>query len=113
MTHYWIALSPIGEIAEFGCGSWQHHRWLGVEPGTQWQPLPLRDPQAHLLETYGELTGSEVDCFRTRHLGPGASSVYDIFHIWWTASGRAVKVTLYVLPTYQWDLRYRYPANPA
>lgn len=39
--------------------------------------------------------------------------VYDIFHIGWTAAGRAVKVTLYVLPTYQWDLRYRYPANPA
>ncbi|MEU1731176.1 GntR family transcriptional regulator [Streptosporangium sp. NPDC020145] len=39
--------------------------------------------------------------------------VYDITHIGWTADDRPVKVTTYVMPTHQWDLRYRYPVNPA
>ncbi|MGW2154919.1 GntR family transcriptional regulator [Nonomuraea sp. NPDC001699] len=39
--------------------------------------------------------------------------VYEIFHIGWTANGRAIKVTTYVMPTYQWNLRYRYPADPS
>ncbi|MET7327920.1 GntR family transcriptional regulator [Nonomuraea sp. NPDC005650] len=39
--------------------------------------------------------------------------VYEIFHIGWTASDQAVKVTTYVMPTYQWNLRYRYPVDPS
>ncbi len=39
--------------------------------------------------------------------------VFEIFHIGWTANDQAVKVTTYVMPTYQWNLRYRYPADPA
>ncbi|MDP4511754.1 GntR family transcriptional regulator [Nonomuraea turcica] len=39
--------------------------------------------------------------------------VYEIFHIGWTAADQAVKVTTYVMPTYQWNLRYRYPADPS
>lgn len=38
--------------------------------------------------------------------------VYDITHIGWTADDRPVKVTTYVMPTHQWDLRYRYPVDP-
>lgn len=38
--------------------------------------------------------------------------VYDILHIGWTADDRAVKVTTYVMPTHQWDLRYRYSVEP-
>ncbi|WP_327091270.1 helix-turn-helix domain-containing protein [Nonomuraea sp. NBC_01738] len=30
---YWVALRPIGESVAVACGSWQHHRWLGVGPG--------------------------------------------------------------------------------
>ena len=37
--------------------------------------------------------------------------VYEITHIGWTAENRAVKVSLYVMPTHQWDLRYRYPVD--
>ncbi|MFI7691810.1 GntR family transcriptional regulator [Nonomuraea sp. NPDC049655] len=39
--------------------------------------------------------------------------VYEIFHVGWTADDRAVKVTTYVMPTYQWNLRYRYAADPS
>ncbi|WP_283132951.1 GntR family transcriptional regulator [Rhizohabitans arisaemae] len=39
--------------------------------------------------------------------------VYDVIQIGWTADERAVKVTRYILPTYQWDLAYRYPIDPA
>ncbi|RBQ14037.1 GntR family transcriptional regulator [Spongiactinospora rosea] len=39
--------------------------------------------------------------------------VYDIVHIGWTADDRAVKVNTYILPIYQWDLRYRYRIDPA
>ncbi|MFE0156837.1 GntR family transcriptional regulator [Nonomuraea sp. NPDC059007] len=38
--------------------------------------------------------------------------VFDIFHTGLTADGRAVKVNLYVMPTYQFKLRYRYPVDP-
>ncbi|MGW4426400.1 GntR family transcriptional regulator [Streptosporangium sp. NPDC004631] len=38
--------------------------------------------------------------------------VYDITHIGWTADDRPVKVTIYIMPTHQWDLRYRYPVDP-
>lgn len=38
--------------------------------------------------------------------------VYDITHIGWTADERAVKVTVYIMPTHQWYLRYRYPIDP-
>ena len=38
--------------------------------------------------------------------------VYDIMHIGWTADDRPVKVTIYIMPTHQWDLRYRYPVDP-
>jgi GntR family transcriptional regulator len=38
--------------------------------------------------------------------------VYDITHIGWTADDRPVKVTIYILPTHQWDLSYRYPIDP-
>lgn len=38
--------------------------------------------------------------------------VFDITHIGWTADERPVKVTTYVMPTHQWALRYRYPADP-
>ncbi|MFC4010528.1 GntR family transcriptional regulator [Nonomuraea purpurea] len=39
--------------------------------------------------------------------------VIEIFHIGWTATNRAVKVNVYILPSYQWNLRYRYPVDPA
>lgn len=39
--------------------------------------------------------------------------VFDVFHMGVTSNGRAVKVNLYVLPTYQWRLRYQYPIDPA
>ncbi|WP_327091266.1 GntR family transcriptional regulator [Nonomuraea sp. NBC_01738] len=39
--------------------------------------------------------------------------VYEIFHVGLTADGRPVKVNVYVLPTHQWKLRYRYPVDPA
>lgn len=39
--------------------------------------------------------------------------VIEIFHIGWTATNRAVKVNIYILPSYQWNLRYRYPIDPA
>lgn len=39
--------------------------------------------------------------------------VYDITHIGWTADDRPVKVTVYIMPTHQWDLRYRYPIDSA
>lgn len=39
--------------------------------------------------------------------------VYDITHIGWTADNRPVKVTCYIMPTHQWDLRYRYPVDPS
>ncbi|MGW5688889.1 GntR family transcriptional regulator [Nonomuraea sp. NPDC003754] len=39
--------------------------------------------------------------------------VYEIFHVGLTAEDRPVKVNLYVMPTHQWKLRYRYPADPA
>ena len=31
---YWVKLEPAGETVQFGCGSWQHHRWAGVPAGT-------------------------------------------------------------------------------
>jgi GntR family transcriptional regulator len=37
--------------------------------------------------------------------------VFDVFHVGLTASGRAVKVSVYVMPTHQWHLRYRYPLD--
>ncbi|MEV6987282.1 GntR family transcriptional regulator [Sphaerisporangium sp. NPDC051017] len=39
--------------------------------------------------------------------------VYEIVHIGWTVDDRPVKVTLYVMPTHQWALRYRYPVDPS
>ncbi|MEU4834141.1 GntR family transcriptional regulator [Streptosporangium sp. NPDC023615] len=38
--------------------------------------------------------------------------VYEILHIGWTGDDRPVKATVYVMPTHQWSLRYRYPAEP-
>jgi GntR family transcriptional regulator len=38
--------------------------------------------------------------------------VYEIFHMGLTRDDRPVKVNVYVLPTYQWKLRYRYRADP-
>ncbi|MER7361984.1 GntR family transcriptional regulator [Nonomuraea wenchangensis] len=38
--------------------------------------------------------------------------VYEIVHIGWTEDDRPVKVTVYILPTHQWDLSYRYPVDP-
>ncbi|TMR97326.1 GntR family transcriptional regulator [Nonomuraea basaltis] len=38
--------------------------------------------------------------------------VYEIFHMGLTRDNQPVKVNLYVLPTYQWRLRYRYRADP-
>ncbi|GAA3722404.1 GntR family transcriptional regulator [Nonomuraea antimicrobica] len=38
--------------------------------------------------------------------------VYEIFHMGLTRDDQPVKVNLYVLPTYQWKLRYRYSADP-
>lgn len=37
--------------------------------------------------------------------------VYEILHTGRTADGRAVKVTLYVMPVHQWNLVYRYPVE--
>lgn len=39
--------------------------------------------------------------------------VFDVFHMGLTSDGQVVKVNIYVLPTYQWRLRYRYPIDPA
>ncbi|MDP9850237.1 GntR family transcriptional regulator [Streptosporangium lutulentum] len=39
--------------------------------------------------------------------------VYEIFHIGWTHDDRPVKVTIYIMPTHQWDLQYRYPIEPS
>ncbi|MFI6396391.1 GntR family transcriptional regulator [Nonomuraea endophytica] len=38
--------------------------------------------------------------------------VYEVFHIGSTEDDRAVKVNIYVLPTHQWRLRYRYAVDP-
>ncbi|MEU8035586.1 GntR family transcriptional regulator [Streptosporangium sp. NPDC049078] len=43
----------------------------------------------------------------------GDQRVYEITHTGWTADDRPVKVTIYIMPTYQWNLRYRYPVDPA
>jgi GntR family transcriptional regulator len=39
--------------------------------------------------------------------------VYEIFHTGWTSDDRPVKVTIYIMPTHQWNLRYRYPVEPS
>lgn len=38
--------------------------------------------------------------------------IYEILHIGWTSDDRPVKATVYVMPTHQWSLRYRYPIEP-
>ncbi|MGW4413009.1 GntR family transcriptional regulator [Nonomuraea sp. NPDC004702] len=38
--------------------------------------------------------------------------IFEILHIGWSCDGRPVKVTIYIMPTHQWDLRYRYPVEP-
>lgn len=38
--------------------------------------------------------------------------VYEILHTGWTSDDRPVKVTIYIMPTHQWNLRYRYPVDP-
>jgi GntR family transcriptional regulator len=38
--------------------------------------------------------------------------VIEIFHIGWTATNQAVKINVYILPSFQWNLRYRYPIDP-
>ncbi|WP_214104862.1 GntR family transcriptional regulator [Acrocarpospora catenulata] len=37
--------------------------------------------------------------------------VFEIFHIGLTATMQAVKVNIYIMPTHQWNLRYRYPVD--
>lgn len=39
--------------------------------------------------------------------------VYEIFHVGWTRDDRPVKVTIYIMPTHQWNLQYRYPVDPS
>ncbi|MER7131354.1 GntR family transcriptional regulator [Streptosporangium saharense] len=39
--------------------------------------------------------------------------IYEIIHTGWTGDDRPVKVTVYIMPTHQWNLRYRYPVDPA
>ncbi|WP_326829459.1 helix-turn-helix domain-containing protein [Streptosporangium sp. NBC_01810] len=33
VTTYWMALRPIGTVAQFTCNSWQHHKWVNVPAG--------------------------------------------------------------------------------
>ncbi|MER5620161.1 hypothetical protein ABT061_03865 [Streptosporangium sp. NPDC002544] len=33
VTTYWMALRPIGTVAQFTCNSWQHHKWVDVPEG--------------------------------------------------------------------------------
>lgn len=37
--------------------------------------------------------------------------VYEILHTGWTAEGRAVEVSIHIMPTHQWTLEYEWPTE--
>ncbi|MFI7707494.1 GntR family transcriptional regulator [Nonomuraea sp. NPDC049480] len=88
-------------------------------------PIAERDPGVGGISSrLAELGYAQVEIEENLRVRPPASDearflrmtpdqrVIEIFHIGWTASNRAVKINLYILPSYQWNLRYRYPIDP-
>ncbi|MFI7702707.1 helix-turn-helix domain-containing protein [Nonomuraea sp. NPDC049480] len=67
---YWIALRPIGDPARYACGSWQHHTWPGVQPGTHHFEL-WKNADSRVVSGRGVLSATvdvvEVSPSPTRH----------------------------------------------